>query len=286
MNNKIDTEKIRGLLEKALDWMVWIEKRNKCTCEPNCRCVKCVVIDDIVLFDQALSLLPPPCEKACLCKWYPESCDDCSGELFEQKTCGGSGEIKVGEVGDFGAFTPCPGCPACQALHQNGTGQAPVGKVEELIKEGREHYLFPLHGKFSVVKKWIDQACTHLEAQAKQKAEAVAARVEAENECCVLRGQIKQLEAGKIELLKDYIAVNQGKMSQLFFCKKHNVSYQEFIEIAYVIGADLEAKVVQLEELAKDLEWGINITGNSVKVVMDRVNELKAEDQALQEKGE
>lgn len=56
----------------------------------------------------------------------------------------------------------------------------------------------------------------------------------------------------KILLLKDYIKVAQGLMSQMFFCKKHDVSYREFTKIAYVIEAELEVENKRLKEALED----------------------------------
>ena len=62
-----------------------------------------------------------------------------------------------------------------------------------------------------------------------------------------------------IELLKDYVEVNEGKMSQLFFCKKHNVAFREFTKISYLLGANIDAENERPKERYKDYErlWEI-----------------------------
>jgi hypothetical protein len=47
-------KELREALEKAHCWVLWVQKRNKCTCEPNCRCVKCVATEDLKAVEQAL----------------------------------------------------------------------------------------------------------------------------------------------------------------------------------------------------------------------------------------
>lgn len=51
---KSQLTEIRRELKKALNWMEWIKLRNHCECEPNSRCVKCVVADNIITAEQAL----------------------------------------------------------------------------------------------------------------------------------------------------------------------------------------------------------------------------------------
>ena len=48
-----------------------------------------------------------------------------------------------------------------------------------------------------------------------------------------------KLRVDKLEVIEDYIKVNQAKMSQMAFCKKHNINYGKFSKIAYVIEAEL-----------------------------------------------
>ena len=52
MQEKID--RLEDVLEKSLNWMEWLRKRFPCECEPNQRCVKCCVADDIIVANQAL----------------------------------------------------------------------------------------------------------------------------------------------------------------------------------------------------------------------------------------
>lgn len=49
-----ENERLKKVVEKALEWMTWIKLRNKCTCESNSRCVKCVVTDEIVQAEKTL----------------------------------------------------------------------------------------------------------------------------------------------------------------------------------------------------------------------------------------
>jgi len=42
-------------------------------------------------------------------------------------------------------------------------------------------------------------------------------------------------QKSKIDLLKDFITVQQGFMSQLYFCKKWDVPYIQFSKIAYIV---------------------------------------------------
>jgi len=48
--------------------------------------------------------------------------------------------------------------------------------------------------------------------------------------------------ADALEVVKDYIKVNEGKMSVAAFAEKWDVSYQEFLELAYVLKRDSEKK--------------------------------------------
>jgi len=57
----------------------------------------------------------------------------------------------------------------------------------------------------------------------------------------------KDVRINILGIIEDYIAVNEGKMSQLFFCKKYNVNFRKFTKLAYVIEAELEAENKRLE---------------------------------------
>ncbi len=56
-----------------------------------------------------------------------------------------------------------------------------------------------------------------------------------------------------IEIIKDYIAVNKGKMSLLYFCKKHKVSYKKFAPLAYAVAVDVEADLATAKK--ESTEW-------------------------------
>lgn len=41
--------------EKGAKWMMWLKLRGQCECEPNSRCVKCVVTDELVVVEAAIA---------------------------------------------------------------------------------------------------------------------------------------------------------------------------------------------------------------------------------------
>ena len=59
----------------------------------------------------------------------------------------------------------------------------------------------------------------------------------------------------KLEIIEDYIKVNQGKMSQMAFCKKHNINYVKFSKIAYVLEAGLVTENEQLKKAFQKYGW-------------------------------
>ena len=63
-----------------------------------------------------------------------------------------------------------------------------------------------------------------------------------------------KLQADKLEVIEDYIKVNQAKMSQMAFCKKHNISYGKFSKIAYVIEAEIVTENLQLQAKLAEVE--------------------------------
>ena len=51
---KAERDKLRGLLEKPAEWMLWIKLRNTCACEANSNCVSCVIAKELQIIEIAL----------------------------------------------------------------------------------------------------------------------------------------------------------------------------------------------------------------------------------------
>ena len=45
---------LEQLLEKASQWLLWIKLRNKCKCEPDYKCVKCIISKELKEIDRIL----------------------------------------------------------------------------------------------------------------------------------------------------------------------------------------------------------------------------------------
>lgn len=155
---EIDTEKIRELLKNVI---------RATTKQPRLQTSNEEIVSKQL--NQALSLLPKSETHQCkVCEQIFYTCNplnaegichNCRPESCE--TCGGSGRIRgtpegayqSGEVG----MKPCPDC------------QAPAGSVEEFIEETRIGLLnTKIDLRFEPVKRYMEQACTHLAALLKQ----------------------------------------------------------------------------------------------------------------------